>query len=539
MTDQMTGPPPALDDATAPLVPVTGSKVMRKAAVWSGMNSFLLRLGQFGVGVVVARLVAPSQFGVFAVAITVQTVIVNVSELGVSAALVRAKEGVDETARVVATIAIASAAVLTAAMFLAAPWLATLLGASQAANAIRILSFTVLLGGLSAVPYALLVRDFRQDTRFFADSSNFVVSSVSIVLFAFAGFGANGLALSRVLGQFATVALLFVLVRPRYLPGWDRERAGRILRFSIPLAGADVVGFALANADYIVIGRVLGALALGFYLLAFNISGWPVSVLGLVVNEVALPAFAHARDERRTLPARVSGAMALTAAISFPVSALIFALAHPLVLFVYGSRWAESADVLAILGLFGSVRILLTLLMSILAALGRSRQVFALQVLWMVSLVPALVIGVNMDGIRGAAIAQEIVGLGIVVPVAILVVARHAGATRRTLVAALLTPLLAATVAGVTAGLCAAAIADQPSLQVVAGGLAGIAVYLAIWGRWMIGLLRRAAAQWDEEPDADVAPGLPVSAEARTGRHRHAAGAVPGGRDWLRYVDGP
>ena len=279
MTDQLTGPPPAVDNATDPPVPVTGSKVMRKAAVWSGLNSFLLRLGQFAVGIVIARLVAPDQFGVFAVALTVQTVIVNVSELGVSAALVRAKEHVDETARVVATISIASAALLTAAMYLTAPWLATLLGSSQAADAIRILSFTVLLGGLSAVPYALLVRDFRQDTRFVADSSNFVVSSVSIVLLALAGFGANGLALSRVLGQLATVLLLFVLVRPRYRPGWDRERAGRILRYSIPLAGADVVGFALANADYVVIARVLGAKELGFYLLAFNISGWPVSVI--------------------------------------------------------------------------------------------------------------------------------------------------------------------------------------------------------------------------------------------------------------------
>jgi lipopolysaccharide exporter len=60
------------------------SRLMGRAALWSGLNAFVLRLGQFVIGVVCARVIDPKQFGVFAVALTVQTVIVNVSELGVS-----------------------------------------------------------------------------------------------------------------------------------------------------------------------------------------------------------------------------------------------------------------------------------------------------------------------------------------------------------------------------------------------------------------------------------------------------------------------
>src|SRR5262249_2323638 len=149
-------------------------RAMGKAAAWSGANALLLRLGQFAIGIVVARIVAPQQFGVYAVALTVQTVIVNVSELGVSAALVPAPDDAAPAARVVATISLASSALLTLAMYATAPELARALGAPEAADAIRLLSLTVLLGGVSAVPYALLVRAFRQDKRFVADSSNFV-----------------------------------------------------------------------------------------------------------------------------------------------------------------------------------------------------------------------------------------------------------------------------------------------------------------------------------------------------------------------------
>jgi PST family polysaccharide transporter len=497
--------------------PELSSRRMGKAALWSAANSFLLRLGQLGVGVVSARLIAPDQFGVFAVALTVQAVIVNVSELGVSAALVRAKENVDQVARVVALISILSSAALNALMFLLAPQLASLLGEPAAANVIRILSFTVLLGGISAVPYAMLVREFRQDKRFLADGLNFVVSSATIVLLALNGSGADALATSRVLGMIATVIVLFVIVTPRYLPGYDRDEVRRVLRFSLPLAGADVVGFGLSNADYVVVARMEGALPLGFYQLAYNVSGWPVSVLGLVVNEVALPAFAHARHQTAQLPRRAADALALTGAIALPISAIIFVLARPLVEVLYGSRWSGATSALALLGVFGAVRILLVLINNMQAALGRTRGVLGVQITWLVALVPALIIGVNLDGIRGAALAQEVVGVGIVLPLALVLVSRAGCGPILTLARSLVLPLAGA----VLAGLVAWGVADVlgPNWQkLIAGGLAGAVVYVLVFGLWIRRLIRSSARQWDDQgqpPDSD--------ADRAGGQHR-----VPG-----------
>jgi PST family polysaccharide transporter len=471
------------------------ARTMGRAAAWSGLNSFVLRLSQFAIGVVVARLIDPKQFGVFAVAITVQTVIVNVSELGVSAALVRARDDVAQVARVVAFISIVSSALLAAAMFLTAPQLATLLGASAAADAVRILSLTVLIAGFSAVPYALLVREFRQDKRFLADACNFAVSSVSVILLAVGGFGANALASSRVLGQLATLVALYLIVKQRYWPSMDRKVMGSVLRYSVPLAAADMVAFALSNADYVVIGRSLGALPLGFYMLAFNISGWPVSVLGLVVNEVVLPAFAQVRDEKHTLPQRAAGALRLAGIAAIPISVMIFVLAKPLVLVVYGDRWAGAADTLALLGLFGSARILIGLLTNIMAALGHSRHVLSVQLLWIVLLIPALIVGVRSDGIRGAAIAQEIVGFLVVLPFSLVLVARSGGGSFFALTRSLAMPVLAGVVCGAAAYLVTVPLSGS-GLQLVCGATVGLLVYVLVFGRWVRGLLRQASQQW-------------------------------------------
>ena len=491
--------------------------LMKKAALWSGLNSFVLRLGQFSVGVISARIIAPKQFGIYAVALTVYSVIINVNELGVSAALARTKRPVDQIAPTVATIAMASSAMFTLAMFFAAPTLATMLGAPAAAGSVRILSVVVLLGGITAVPYALLVRNFRQDKRFIADSANFVSSTVMVVALGLSGFGATALAVSKVVGMLVSMVLLLAMIKPRYRPGWNRTYAREVLLFSLPLAAATIVEFTLGNVDYIVVGRTLGALSLGFYMLAYNISGWPVSVFGLVINEVALPAFARAQDDLKGLPRRVSGAFALTAALAMPVSAMCLALSHPLVNAVYGMRWSPAAAALAILGLFGSMRIILTLFSNILAALGNSKGVLLLQSVWIAALIPALIIAVGAHGIVGAAIAQEIIAIVVVLPLALWLISRAGGGGPRRLLSVAAFPAAAATAAGLSAW-AVSHVVGQPILQVLIGGLVGLGIYVSIIGRWARRLLAEARGQWNDLSDTDT----DTDTDADAGNHADA-----------------
>jgi len=482
---------------------------MQRAAVWTGLNSFVLRFAQFAVGVIVARLIAPEEFGVFAVALVVYAVIANVSDLGVSAAIVRTDRDLDDVAPTIFSIALLSSGALTAAMWLSAPALASALGAAEATSAIRILSLNIVVGGLTSVPYGILIKTFRQDLRFIADVANFAVSTVLVIVLAAKGYGADGLAWSKLAGIVVSWVLLLVLITPRYRPGWRRGEAWPVLAYCLPLAGASIIAFALTNVDSIVVGRVLGPLALGFYALAFNIAGWPVSVFGQMVNEVALPAFAHVRRDWSRFPERLAAVFALAAAVAMPVSVLCLGLADSIVRCVYGAKWHLAAPVLAVLGGYGAMRVLMTVLTIYLTAVGASRSVLGIQLTWIVVLVPALYVGVEWKGIVGAGLVQPIVVLAVVFPVAAMRVRKHGGGSVWGLIRACVRPF--GGVALIACWLVALHQFTDPGWgQLLIGGFGSLALYLASTGRWLRSQLFRVRHLWDEDQAAP--PALAVDA---------------------------
>lgn len=433
------------------------------------------RCGTFAQGVVVARIVAPKDFGVFAIALVVHTVVVNVSELGVSAALIRDdSSGVRSSAPTVATISLVTGALLGGAVAALSPVLASNLGSANAAAPIAVMALTLPLAGLTAVPYALLRRDFRMDRIFVADTANMLVSGVVVVLLALAGLGALALAWSWVAGQVMTTIILLSYRPARFWPGWSKTQARRLLAFGLPLAGGNLLAFLVLNVDYIVVGRVLGAEALGLYMLAFNISGWPINVFGAVIRSVSLPGFSRLRLEGDAMPAHFVNALRLVASVTLPVCFIIGALARPAVVAIYGSRWSPAATALVGLSVLGAGRILLELCADFLVSLGRTRAVFVAQVPWLVTLTFTLLVVAPRYGIHGVGIAQAIVVVTVMGPV-YGVLLRRAGVRVRDMLRALVPATFWALGAAAAAHVVASTIGD-PLVACAAGGAVGVLI---------------------------------------------------------------
>lgn len=450
-------------------------RLVSKGAAWSTLDVLVGRFGNFAQGVVVARIVAPKDFGVFAIALVVHTVVINVSELGVSAALIRDDaEQVSSSAPTVATISLVTGSVLGAAVAALSSLLATALGSANAAAPISVMAINLPLAGLTAVPYALLRREFRMQRIFVADTANMLTSGIVVVLLALAGWGALALAWSWVAGQLVTTILLLSYRPARFWPGWNRVQARRLLAFGLPLAGANLLAFLVLNVDYIVIGRTLGAIELGYYMLAFNISGWPINVFGAVIRSVSLPGFSRLRLEGESLPDHFVGALRVVAGVTVPICFIIGALAGPAVSAIYGTRWSPAASALVGLSILGAGRILLELSGDFLVSMGRTRAVFAAQVPWLIALTTALILVVPTYGIRGAGAAQAFVVVAIMGPVYGFMLHRAGVSISRSIRA--LAPAVAwALLAALTARLVSSAISD-PLQACLLGASAGLIV---------------------------------------------------------------
>lgn len=454
-----------------------------RAVGWSALSTIALRLGGVVVGIVLARLLTPEQFGIFAIALTVQGVLMAVADLGLSADLIRSDDP-ERIAPTVATLGLVSGGVLAALTALSSGVLAESLGASDAALTIAIMSATLLLGGISVVPYAMLLRRFQQRELFLIGVVDFVVSTTVTLCLVLSGWGVVGLAIGRVAAQLISTILQFVAARVRPRFAIDRSVVRPVLAFGLPIAGANFLSWALLNADNIILARTAGVTALGFYVLAFNISNWPMSVLSQVVRSIALPYFSRSETRGRNL----APVVALAWAGALPAGVALAVLSTPLITLLYGERWQTSAAVLAVLGVYGSLRVLFDCFAGYLYANGHSVAVLVIQAVWTVSLIAIMIPCVHHFGIVGAGWAHLGVGIAVVLPL-YLIALRRSGVEIVSLLRSLVVPSVSV-LPGLLAVWALTVVVEDPIIELVGGLLVLALLTTALVGKQVLRLLR-------------------------------------------------
>jgi PST family polysaccharide transporter len=450
------------------------------------LNTLASRLGTFAIGVALARIVGPEEFGTFAVALLALLAVLSFNELGVSLAIVRWPGPPREIAPTVTTIAIVSSLIIFVVSLVVAPWFCDAMGAPQATDVVRLMSVNVLISGVVATPAAMLQREFRAGPRMVIDQvGNWSGALVSIAT-ALAGMGAMSLAVGRLTGALLS-GVLFVAWSPLRF-GFDRALVRRLLVFGLPLAGSSIIVFGVTFVDQFIVGAMLGPVALGFYVLAFNLSNWPVAVFSQPVRQVAPATFARLQgDPPAQRQAFVLSAGLLTA-VTVPVCLVLTGAAGPLVDVLYGAAWSPAAEALLWLGVLAGLRILFELAYDYLVVLGSTAVVLAVQLIWLLALIPGVYVGARLAGIAGAAAGQVVVAIAVVLPIYLRRL-RGEGIAARDLGARVAVPIAC----GIGVGAVALASQGITSLDWAALGIAGVAVLaaLALQGRSIQAALRR------------------------------------------------
>ena len=459
--------------------PTTGESTLDsrapRALALSFANTVLLRFGTVGIGIALARLVGPRGFGTYAVALLALSAALSFNELGVSLAIVRWPSDPRQIAATVNTISIAASGLITLVGCLLAPTFAHTMGQPAAAPVTQLLCLTILVSGAAATPAALLQREFMQGRRMAADQANTWVGAITSLVLAITGFGAMSLAIGRLAGSSVSLVLLLRFSPEPFRLGLDRRHVRPLLNFGLPLAGASILVFGISYADQLVAGGTLGATALGFYLLAFNLSSWPQQIFSLPLRNVAPATFARLQHEPEAMRSTFRSIVGLLAAVTFPVCLLLAGAAEPLIKFVYGSAWTPAAAALAWLGVLAAFRIMFELVYDYLVVVGVSRSILSVQLATLIALVPALIVGAHGFGISGVAAAEVVVAACVALPLYLILV-RQAGVPAGKLLARLWVPVLIA----VGVGLSALALADTLPSDIAAILVAGVVTMVAL-----------------------------------------------------------
>lgn len=454
------------------------SSAVGRSTLWAVATNITMRVASVAVTALLARLLSKEAFGVFAIALAVYLVVSSLAELGMGSAIARSAAEPEDIAPTVASISIIVSTVLGLAMALGAPLLAAALGQPDAAGPLRVLSLCLVLTGVFAVPGAQLVREFRQDRVFAGSIIGFLVSNPLLVVLALHGGGAESFAWSRVAGQLATGLVFVFSTSRRYRPGWRRSVLLPLIRFGVPLSVANLVNWTLLNADYMILGRLVDAALVGVYTIAFNVANWSTAVLGSVLNSVVLPAFGRVGGDPERMRAALASASTLVALLALPVGAMTLVLAHPLVITVFGQKWSDAAPVLSVLSLYGILYAFSLLFVNVLVATGSTLRLLVIQIAWVATLVPAIVLGLHLRGLEGVAWAHVLtIGL-VAVPAYLVAIRRATGHRLAPLLRTAGRPAAAAAVAALGAFFSSRAVEASWSSLIV-GGLVGGVIYVA------------------------------------------------------------
>lgn len=384
---------------------------------WSLANTLVSRLGTLGIGIVLARVLGPEQFSTFAIALVALMAVLSFNELGVSLAIVRWPSDPALIASTVNTLSVVGSAVFCTISWFAAPRFTELMGEPEATGVVRILILSVLLNGLVAGPAALLQRAFEERTRMVIDQVNVWVGAILSVVLALVGLGAMALAIGRLAGGLIS-AVMFLKTSPlKYRFGWNRNHALELIKFGLPLAGSSVIVFAVGYADQLVVGATLGSVALGFYVLAFNLSSWPLNIISQPLRRVAPAAFSAIQHDQVRLRQAITSLSKVLASATIPAFLAISAVAHPLIIFVYGEPWIPAAQILSWLVIAALSKVYNELVYDYLVVVGRTKNVLIIQLVGLGVLIPALWIGAMLAGMVGVACAYAVVSVVILLPV--------------------------------------------------------------------------------------------------------------------------
>ncbi len=487
-------------DTGRPLARATARAVAWNYASWLATKALVLV-----TTAVLARLLTPDDFGVIGFATVIVTYLAVMRDLGLGGALIHRRDDVDEAADTVFWINVGLGVVLTAVTAMIAPWVAAYFEEPAVTPLLRVLGLTFLVQSAGTTHLVRLQRDLAFSRKIIPDVAQAAVRAVAAVAAAMAGLGVWSLVIGQLAGVGASAALAWVVMPWRPRLRITRRLVRPLTRFGAPLLGVDVIHAVAGNLDYLVVGKVLGATALGIYTLAYRLPELLLLGVVSVANRVVFPAFASVQENLERLRRGFLDSIRYVQIVVVPIGLGLIVAADPIVRVTLGDGWLEAVPVMRILAAFALVSSSMVADGDVYKALGRPDLLAKVALIKLVLLVPALLIGVR-HGLVGVALAHLVTTV-IAKSVRAVIVARMLDVGLRRL-AATFRPSATAGAAMVGALVPAMAVTSSasPALQLSVAVTVGAVVYAPV----IIALEREALAAairlFRSTPPADIQP---------------------------------
>lgn len=380
----------------------TLQKSTASGVLWTGISQFLSQAFQFIVIIILARLLYPEEFGIVGMAAIFTGFISRFNELGLSAAIIQRKNVNEIHLSTSFWTSLGTGIILCILTIIVSPYIADYFHKELVRPILIISSINFILGSFTVIPRTLFTKSLDFKKLAIVEICATFISGLISILLAINGYGVWSLVLGGLSISFISVLLFWKMSPWRPSSKFSIPHFKELFGFGGHFMGSSVLNYVDSNVDYLVVGRMIGASALGYYTLAYNLITFPLYKISTIITRVMFPAFSRIQNDNHTLRTGYLKVVRYISMITFPMLAGMFVVAPEFILVVYGSKWAPMIRTLQILCLAGALKSVGTTVGTILLSKGRPDIQFKWNILTVIVLTLAVLYGVNY-GIEGVA----------------------------------------------------------------------------------------------------------------------------------------
>ncbi|MDP8260307.1 MAG: MOP flippase family protein [Candidatus Gygaella obscura] len=370
---------------------------------WSFLSQWGKQISQFIIVAILARLLSPDIFGVIAMAMIFTEFAMIFVDMGIGSALIQKQDAQEQHYSSAFWLNIVVGLILMLLMMISSPFIAKFFRQPELQPILVALSFNFLFSSFTVVQQSFLMKEMEFFKLAIRDIGAVILSGGLGIFMAYNGFGVWSLVIQ---------VLSFTVFNGIFLWGFSPWRPKVVFSFThikeIAFFGGNLTGFNITNyfsrnIDKFLIGRFLGAEALGLYSLAYRLMLYPLQSISWVVGRVMFPAFSTIQNDLEKFRNSYLKLVKAISLITFPLMFCLFALTPEFILTVLGEKWIAIIIPVRILCVCGLVQSIVTTVGVVYMAKGRPDIQFKLQLLGVTIVTLSVLIGLRW-GINGVAL---------------------------------------------------------------------------------------------------------------------------------------
>lgn len=375
--------------------------------LWASVEKFGGKVIQFFTTIILARILAPEDFGIVAMISIFFAISMILIDSGFSQALIREDEISEKEKATTFFVNFITAIVLFVVLWVSAPLISRFFEEPILIWMTRFMALIPVFFSFTIIQRALYSQRINFRTQAIINLIAVVFSGGSAVILAFYGFGAWAIAAQQVLMALIT-SVLFMGVNPWIPKGFiDKKAFKKLFGFGSNLMVSGLIN-ALFNEVYkVIIGKLYSTSLLGFYAQAENVRDVVAKNLIQVMVNVTYPALSKVKRDLKRLKDGYKKVLQVISFLVFPAMIGVILVAEPMIITFIGTKWLSSVPILQLLAAVGMIHHLHVINLNVLKVLGRSDLILRLSIIKKTGVAIAIAVGLNF-GFWGLILAQVI-----------------------------------------------------------------------------------------------------------------------------------